>query len=179
RPDIRARAHLDDTRTRSLAARRPAARRATRSGRSRDGPLPALFPSPFLDLSMVARQEDLRHAPAAKVGWTRVMGILETAVKLGGEALERSRLLFDRSGKPASDRVDENHCRKISVREDIGPDRDRVGGKMLDDTLVESFEACGQQGEPLLAGALLDDVLGQLPTLRFPRSDDLGGLARV
>ena len=40
---------------------------------------------------------------------------------------------------------------------------------MLDDTLVESFEACGQQGEPLLAGELFDDVLRQLPALRCQR----------
>ena len=50
---------------------------------------------------------------------------------------------------------------------------------MLDDTLVESFEACGQQGEPLLAGELFDDVLRQLPALRCQRNDALVGHAVV
>ena len=74
--------------------------------------------------------------PASEVGGTRVVGILQTAVELGGETLERSRLLLDRSGQPARDRVDENHRRKIAVREDVGPDRDRVGREMLQ-TLAE------------------------------------------
>jgi len=37
---------------------------------------------------------------------------------------------------------------------------------MLHDALVESFEARGQQGEPLLAGELFDNILRQLPALR-------------
>ena len=44
---------------------------------------------------------------------------------------------------------------------------------MLHDALVESFEAGGQQSEPLLVGELLDDVLRQLPALRCQCDDTL------
>ena len=50
---------------------------------------------------------------------------------------------------------------------------------MLRDALVESFEAGGQQSEPLLVGELLHDVLCQLPALRRQRDHTLVGNAVV
>src|SRR5207244_3024010 len=80
RPGSRARVHHDGRPTQSPAATRRVARRAARSDRSRDGPPPTLFPSPFLDLSVVARKQNLRNVPAAKLGGTRVVGILQTTL---------------------------------------------------------------------------------------------------
>jgi len=71
---------------------------------------------------VVAREEDIRDVPAPELRGSRVLRVLEAAFKLGGEALERTRLLLDRSGQPARDRVDEHHRGEVAVREDVRPD---------------------------------------------------------
>ena len=119
------------------------------------------------------------NVPAAELGGTCVVGILQTTVELGGKALERTRFLPDRSGQPARDRVDEDHRRKVAVRQHVRPDRDRVRREMLHDALVESLEAGGQQSEPLLLRELLHDLLRQLTALRRQCDDTPIGHAAV
>src|SRR2546427_11529566 len=110
-----------------------------------EAPPPALFSSPFLDLPVVPRKQNIRHAPPAKLGWPSVVRILEPTLQLGGEALEGTRLLANRAREAACDRVDEHHRRKVAVGEHVRADGDRVGGEMLHDALVEALEACRQQ----------------------------------
>ena len=50
---------------------------------------------------------------------------------------------------------------------------------MREDALVEPLEARGQQRQPLSGGELLDDLLGQLPSLRGQRNDAVVGDAAV
>src|SRR5262249_18286320 len=95
---------------------------------------------PALDLSVVARQEDVGDAPAAELRRSRVVRVLEPAAELGREALELAGSLGERAGKPPRDRVDEHHRGKVAVRENVRPDRERVGAEVLDDPLVEPLE---------------------------------------
>ena len=97
------------------------------------------------------------------------MRVLKAATQLLGERLELARSLAQRARQAARDRVDEHHRRQVSVREDIGADRDRIGGKVLHDPLVEAFEPRRQKRHVLGAGELLDHRLGQLPALRTER----------
>src|SRR6476469_9980689 len=103
--------------------------------------------------------------PPAELGGARVVRILEPALELGREALECTRLLGDRARKTTRNRVDQDHRGQVAVRENVRPDRNRIGGEMLDDALVEPLEACREQRELLFLGQLFDDVLGQLATL--------------
>jgi len=43
---------------------------------------------PLLDLPVIAREEDVGHAPAAEIGGPRVMRVFEAALELGREALD-------------------------------------------------------------------------------------------
>src|SRR6185437_11833872 len=66
------------------------------------------------------------------------MRILEPALELGREAFECPRLLVDRARKTTRNRVDQNHRGQVAVRQNVRPDRNRIGGKMLDDAFVEA-----------------------------------------
>ena len=120
---------------------------------------------------MVSGEKDVRHRPAVELGRPRVLRELDTALELGGERFDRAALLTDRAGEPARDRVHEHHRGKLAAGEDVWADRDRVGGDVLDDSLVEAFEAGREECQLLLAGELLHEVLVELPTLRR-KSDD-------
>ena len=50
---------------------------------------------------------------------------------------------------------------------------------MREHALVEALEARRKQGEPFLAGELLDHFLRQLPALRRQRDDAMSGRAPV
>src|SRR5207244_4055012 len=114
-----------------------------------------------------------------EVGGAGVVRVLETALELCGERLELARALRKRTRQAARDRVDENHCRQLAPGEDVGADRDRVGGQVRDDPLVEALESRREQRQRLLLGELLDDLLRELPTLRGKRDDAMLGDAAV
>src|SRR5580765_1874628 len=117
--------------------------------------------------------------PPAKLGGASVVRILEPALELGREALECTRLLGDRARKTARYRVDQNHRGQVAIRENVRPDRNRVRGEMLDNALVEALEARREQRELLFLGQFLNDVLGQLATLRRERDDTMARDAAV
>src|SRR5262249_40753228 len=97
--------------------------------------------APGVDPRMVAGKEHVRNRPASELGWARVLRVLETAPELGREALQLAGPLGQRAREVPRDRVENDHRRQVSVREDIRADGDRVGGEMLDDALVEALEA--------------------------------------
>ena len=114
---------------------------------SAEAPLSALLAPPGVDPGMVAGQEDVRNLPAAVLRGPCVVRVLGSAVELGGEglvddALRRFRVL------PGSRRT-------IASRSTIagssppertyGPIETESRREMLDDALVESFEASGEQ----------------------------------
>src|SRR5581483_5075077 len=113
------------------AARSPPARarraRDRRGARSRSCPCPYhVLPPPRLDPRVVAGEQHVGDAPAAELRRSRVVRILEAAAELGGEALELAGALRERARQPAGNRVEDEHCRQIAVREDVRPDRDRI-----------------------------------------------------
>ena len=57
---------------------------------------------------------------------------------------------LQRAGQPPRDRVEQHHRRQVAAGEDVRPDRDRVGGEVLHDPLVEALEARREQRQPLL-----------------------------
>src|SRR5436190_1054669 len=115
------------------------------------GPRAALLPAPLGDASVVAGKEHLRDAPAAELGRPRVVRVLEAAVELGGERLlEPGLVAAECAWKPARDCVEDDHRRQLAAREDVGANRDAVRGEMLDDPLVEAFEASGEERQLVL-----------------------------
>src|SRR5213078_1242930 len=88
--------------TRPGSLRAPRMDCAPRLGRSA-GPSPyrastrrsqtALLAPPLVDPRVIAREEDVGHAPAAEIGGARVVRVLEAAAQLGREALDEPRLL--------------------------------------------------------------------------------------
>jgi hypothetical protein len=124
-----------------------------------------------MDPRVVAGEQDVRHRPAVEVCRARVMRVLEPAPELVGEALDLAGSLGERPGEAARHSVEEHHRRQVAVREDVRPDRDRVGREMLDDPLVEAFEARRQQRERVHGRELLDDLLRERPPLRRERDD--------
>jgi hypothetical protein len=99
------------------------------------------------------------------------VGVLEAAGKLGGEALLPPAFLSDRAGEQAGDRVDEHHGGKLAAGEHVGPDRDRVGGDVLENSFVEALEARREDAQRFLARELLDQLLVELTPLRRHRHD--------
>src|SRR5262249_36187079 len=139
---------------------------------SRRRPETALLTPPLVDLRVVSRKQDVRHAPAPKIHGACVVRVLEPAPDLGREALDETGLLRpERTGKPPRDRVHHDHRGQLAAGEDVRAYRDGIGGEMREDALVEPLEAGGQKRQPLLAGELLDDRLGQLPALWRQRND--------
>ena len=55
---------------------------------------------------MVAREQHVGDAPAAKLQRPRVVRVLERAVELGGEALELAGAFGQGTGQPAGDSVE-------------------------------------------------------------------------
>ena len=95
------------------------------------------------------------------------MGVLEAA----SSSAEKLSSTADSSlpsapGQPARDRVEQHHRRQLAAGEHVRADRDRVGGEVLDDPLVEALEAGREQRQALLAGELLDELLVELAALR-------------
>ena len=104
---------------------------------------------------------------------------LDAALELGGERLALGRALGQRAGLQPRDRVDEHHRRQLAAGEDVRPDRDRVRAEVREDPLVEALEPRGEEGQPLLAGELLDDRLVELAALRRERDHAVLGHAAV
>src|SRR5689334_1452141 len=116
---------------------------------------PDVLPAPALDPRVVAGEQDVRHLPAAKLGRARVVRVLEPAAELLAEALELAAPLGERTRQPARHRVEQDHRGQVAVREDVRTDRDGIAREMLDDPLVEPFEASGQERQVLLFRELL------------------------
>ena len=66
---------------------------------------------------VIAREENLRHLPAAKLRRPRVVRVLETSVERGGEALDLSRAFGERAWKSPHHRVDDGERRDLAARE--------------------------------------------------------------
>ena len=108
---------------------------------------PALLAPPLLDPRVVARQEHVRHPPAAELGGPRVVRVLEPAVELGARSSRLARTPRCRA-RPGSRRAiasTQHHRRQLAAGEDVRADRDRVRGEVLDDPLVEALEPRREQ----------------------------------
>ena len=79
--------------------------------------------------------------PPAEVGGAGVVRVLEAPVQRGREALHLARAFSERAGKPAHHRIDYCESGNLAARENVRADRDRVGAEMIEDALVEAFEA--------------------------------------
>ncbi len=127
--------------------RKPRRRLAARSSHA-----PHALASPVVDAAVVARQEDLRNAPAAEVGGSCVVRILEASVRAPRRS-SRARPSPPLSA-PGSRRAIASttcHGRDLAPREDVRADRDDVGAEVVEDPLVEALEAGGQERERRLA----------------------------
>ena len=107
------------------------------------------------------------------------MRVLEPSLEARGEALFRPRALTQRAGKPSGHGVGNDHRRKLTAGEDVGPDRESIAREVLQDALVEALEPGREQGQVLLARKLVDDPLVELPSLRRQGDHPVLGQAAV
>src|SRR5262249_13338049 len=70
-----------------VADAHPAAGRLACSGLATGTSFSAALTAPLLDPPMIARQQHLRHAPAAVLGWAGVVGVLGGPAERGAEGL--------------------------------------------------------------------------------------------
>ena len=138
--------------------------------RSRGAPHP--LAAPRVDPSVVAGEKDLGNGPAAELGRTRVVRILETAVERGREALDLARALA--SGRPGSRRT----TASTSARAGISPPESTYGPMEI--TSVTGGRGCAGRSPrsgpraAVSAGSrreLLDELLVELPPRRGERDD--------
>src|SRR5436309_7012742 len=93
-------------------------------------PGPALLAPPVLDPFVIAGQQHIGDAPAAKLGRARVVRVLEPAFELGREALDARRLLAPGAARQQPrDRIDDDRRRQLSARENIAADRECIGAQ--------------------------------------------------
>src|SRR5215210_851412 len=102
-------------------------RTAAPSSSSPGGALPALLTPPVRDTAVIAREQHVGNGPAPELRRPGVVRILEAAFEAGRERLLVARSLAQRSREPPRDRIDHDHRRQLPSRENIRPDRDRVG----------------------------------------------------
>ncbi len=135
----------------------------------------ALVAPPGLDLRVVAGEQHVGHPPAAILGRPRVVRVLDAAPERLGERLdERALLASERTREAARHRVQQHHRRQLPAGEDVGPDRDRLGGEAVDDALVEALEASREERQQRLGRELLDELLVELASLGRERDDPRG-----
>ena len=120
------------------------ARRAARRAPSSRGTRPA---------ACSAGTRARRRAPALKDSSTRGVGVAERARQL------------------AQHGVADDHRRQLAAGEHVAPDRDRVGGEVLDDALVEALVAAAEQRERRLGGELVDERVVEHPAAGRQRDD--------
>jgi len=125
------------------------------------------------DPRVIARQEDLWNLPPPELGGPRVVRVFEPAVESGGEALDLSRPLGERAGQPTRDRVDDRERGNLPAGEHIRPDGHCISAEVIQDSLVEAFEPCGEKREDGLGSELLDELLIELPPLRRQGDDPM------
>ena len=112
---------------------------------------------------MVARQQHVGHAQAAKLPRPGVLGAFHQAVGAGEGILTGTLFVTQNAGQQAGDRVDDHHRRHLAAGEHIVADGDLIGLECFADTVVEALVAATHEHDPLLAGELFDTGLIQPP----------------
>ena len=112
------------------------------------------------------------------------MRVLDAAPERLGERLDEGALLApERAREAARHCVQQHHRRQLSAGEDVGPDRDGLGGEPVDDALVEALEASREERQQRLGRELLDELLVELASLRrqrdHPRRPGAGAVDRL
>src|SRR5579862_4154706 len=129
-------------RTRSCAILLGAGRALLGAGRAPLGAPPALLESPFPDPGMVAREQDLRDAPAPVLGGAAVVGIFRRACQRDAEGLlDRGVSVPKNTRELAQHSVTYDHRGKLTARQHIASDQHLVGSEVIDHTLIEALVA--------------------------------------
>src|SRR5579862_2403054 len=122
----------------------------------RTGGRPGLTVAPRRHRRVIARDQHLRHLPAAEVTRARVMGILDPAAQpLRERLLAVALLLAQRAGELAGHRVDDRHRRHLAAGEDVWTDRDQLGREVVEHPLVEPLVAAAEQAQRTLGRSQL------------------------
>lgn len=128
---------------------------------------------------MIPGAEDCRHLPPAKLRRARVVGELKSSVESSREALDLTRTLRESAGQPACNGIDDRESWNLATREDVRPDRHLIGAQMVEDALVESFEAGREKRQGRLQCELLDKILVELPSAGRESDDSVCGCAAI
>src|SRR6266511_2294908 len=144
--------------------------------RSVRGPLAAALQPPAADALVVSRKQDLRHVPAAIGGRARVVRVLGVPAERRAERLLDDALRgTEGPGQLAQHGIGDDHRSQLAARQDVAPDRDRVGREMLADPLVDTLIAPAQQGQIGLGGELRGQLLVEDPARRGEQHDAATG----
>src|SRR3990170_5464088 len=131
------------------------------------------FATPALDLSVVARQQDVWHLHAPELRWARVVRVIEEAVVT--ERVPLVRLLApDHTGDEARHRLQDDERRELATGEHVVPDRDLLGRQAFHDALVDALVPAAEQDEPPLVRELPGERLIEPTAGRRQQQHPLG-----
>ena len=131
--------------------------------------------APPRHVGVVAAQQHIRHAPAAKLAGARVLRILRAALEIDGKRLADDALgIAHGAGYLAHDGVERRHGGDLAAAEHVRADGDTVRDQ-VGDALVDALVASAQQAEVTLRELARQRVVELAPLGR--QLDDAPSLA--
>src|SRR5436305_1610570 len=126
--------------------------------------------APLPDSRMIARQQNLGYRPSPIFGRPGVVRVLRGSLQcLTERLLDHGLLMPQRAGQLARDCVADHHGRQLTPGYHVAADRDLHGHEVIEHPLVESLVAAGQQGERVLLGQLVHQLVVEQPPGRRQR----------